>query len=1084
MSAIRAKPTFAMTVFAAVLSVSAANSFRVTPYVQHPKPTAMSLLWLAQTNGAARVEVWKDGTADVRTLEAVEREDLSADVTGGRFTADDVLQYCRAPELDYVNSVESADNYPAYTREKKSAGWSMPYTVPYQYRVRLTGLEADTLYRYRVTLDGDGASYENAFRTSPDPNAWRGFRFIYFSDSETEPADNPDSTGRTPDWSEPGATDTKHERAYLATQTECYASNLCAAVDFGTDLIVMAGDLAQKGSRQCDWDEFWRHNAGPLNDPAGSIPILASPGNHDYWSYCDGGTVATRKYLSYFEYEKNGAAVDPDQQERFHRVDYGPVTFIFLDANNGDDSKTDAAHDTNHYISRDASGRHDNNGGKDGFGCRAPDFNPGSAQYQWLEAQLKDAQEKSAFTFIVTHQCPFSVGHHGRPVGQDGEILSGQPLRVLLPLMHKYGVDGWLAGHDEMMERAVTTGTETLPDGTEVPHSFFVWDMGIAGDGLRGCKLYAGNTNEQYRADVDCPEVYENGVLVEGGKHYGHLEVTIDQDEKGNWRATFDPVYVFFNNDANGKSLYGGVRHYGDKQVRISNRNAGAAPAPQPVTKTSADVSTYVPTKMPQALLTTFWSDACSRGFSWQTDASVTETKLWLLKGEYDQDDGNTFVTNGTLVAGTCEALSSKTGDPAINGHRVHVENLEPGATYSYRFGGNGFYTYGKFTVAAAPRAVRIVNFSDTQTKGAPGLYKAENAVAAAVRTVGGAANVDLVICGGDLVDVSPLTNANHIVYGKDVPASGTWSYMYWKWGLMADILAPYFPDVPWVAVPGNHDYKYYLKTTEVNAFTTGMEEFGCGCSSFDIGCVHIANLPYFGTWTDTTAPKYKAAFDWLDADLKASSARWKVVCTHWGPYTTGDHSQEAGTKNLTWALAPILSANHVDLVLQAHDHTFSKSVPYRWDTNGYTSSATDETVLNLNPETVRFGGERWDANPAGTYYVSSGCAGPRTAEEPDYPDVDGPKSYTKRDPKIVMGKVAVKSDYFEIGHDASSDFHQFSSASDGSKGRQTFGILKVVGDRLSYDFYVAEEDGSVTLIDKLRVMKGDTEFGCLLMVK
>lgn len=140
-----AKLTFVMTAFAAALSVSAANSFRVTPYVQHPKPDAMTVMWLAQTNGAARAEVWKDGTADVRILDAVAREDLSADVTGGRFTADDVLQYCRAPELGYANSVESGDNYPNYTREKKSAGWSMPYTVPYQYRVRLTGLEADTL---------------------------------------------------------------------------------------------------------------------------------------------------------------------------------------------------------------------------------------------------------------------------------------------------------------------------------------------------------------------------------------------------------------------------------------------------------------------------------------------------------------------------------------------------------------------------------------------------------------------------------------------------------------------------------------------------------------------------------------------------------------------------------------------------------------------------------------------------------------------------------------------------------------------------------------------------------------------------
>ena len=32
------------------------------------------------------------------------------------------------------------------------------------------------------------------------------------------------------------------------------------------------------------------------------------------------------------------------------------------------------------------------------------------------------------------------------------------------------------------------------------------------------------------------------------------------------------------------------------------------------------------------------------------------------------------------------------------------------------------------------------------------------------------------------------------------------------------------------------------------------------------------------------------------------------------------------------------------------------------------------------------------------------------------------------------------------------------------------FGVLKIKGDRLAYDFYVAEEDGTSTLVDTLRV--------------
>ena len=156
-----------------------------------------------------------------------------------------------------------------------------------------------------------------------------------------------------------------------------------------------------------------------------------------------------------------------------------------------------------------------------------------------------------------------------------------------------------------------------------------------------------------------------------------------------------------------------------------------------------------------------------------------------------------------------------------------------------------------------------------------------------------------------------------------------------------------------------------------------------------------------------------------------------------------------------------------VDLVLQAHDHVFTKTVPYRWDTAGYTSATDDETVLNLNPETAMIGGVAYDVNPRGTYYVCTGCAGHRAAEEPTCPTIEGEHSFTKRDPCIVVGKIGVQSRFRNIGDYASADFHEIDA-----KGFQMFGVLKVEGDRLAYDFYVAEADGTSTLVDKLRVCK------------
>ena len=243
---------------------AAADTFRVTPYVQHPTPQAMSLLWLTATNGLATVEWW--------------------------------------PESDPLD-------YFGYTHAKQC----LTALVPWQYRHRIEGLQPDTRYAYRVTLAEGGAAYTNVFRTSPA--AFRPIRFVAYSDSETQPS----STGDCVVWENYAVdhdTTPNSNRRYYIDQTDGYASNICTMVSRQPDFFVIAGDLAEKGSDQTHWDEFWRHNAGALNDPAGSTPILAAPGNHEYHGYYAAdayGERGMRKYLSYFEFEPNGAAVEADR---------------------------------------------------------------------------------------------------------------------------------------------------------------------------------------------------------------------------------------------------------------------------------------------------------------------------------------------------------------------------------------------------------------------------------------------------------------------------------------------------------------------------------------------------------------------------------------------------------------------------------------------------------------------------------------------------------------------------------------------------------------------------------------------------
>ncbi len=425
--------------------------------------------------------------------------------------------------------------------------------APYKHTVRLSGLTPDTEYKYRVECGG--VQYSNKFRTAP--SGAKKMRFICYSDSETEP----ESTGEKVKWDDPN--DDASSRTYFVDQTTGYASNIVHIVRRKPDLILISGDLAEQGSRQADWDEFWKHNAGTINDPAGSIPILASPGNHEYNDYSlNYGENGLSKYLSYFDFNPNNAAVDNDQKERFHRLDYGIATFLFLDLNNGENPKdpngpyvdADFAKDTNFWLKEGTS--------------RAPLFNEGSAQWNWLEAQLKELSGQGRFVFVISHQCPYSVGYHGRVNGANPEeYLSGVPTRELVPLIAKYGVTAWICGHDEIYEHSVVTKCEIDGVKTDIA-PLHVYDVGYAGDGLRGRqRTPEPNEFEVFRAHVDAPEVWENGILVSGGKHYGHLEINIDQNAKGEWEATLTPAYVFVSQDANGQATHFERREYDDKTV-------------------------------------------------------------------------------------------------------------------------------------------------------------------------------------------------------------------------------------------------------------------------------------------------------------------------------------------------------------------------------------------------------------------------------------------------------------------------------------------------------------------------------------
>lgn len=494
------------------------SAFRVLPYVQTPTPRSVEVRWFS-TDPSPGTLLFNRGDCCVR---------------------------CVTTPVQATALVHSSFG--------EEPGGPHP-GAPWRHQVVLEGLIPGMRYTYSVRQGA--VEHTSTFRTAPTRDA--AVRFMVYADSETEPES---STVPPVEWPVgPGSNRPQGITRYLVDQTTGYRENLKVMQSRQPDFVLVTGDLVEAGGEQRDWDEFWKHNAGEYGHLASSVPLFAALGNHENYGgpgpfggyKTEPANFGTAKFLSYFSVPDNGAE-NPHHRGRYYRVDYGPIALITVDSSDGLPANT--VQDTNHSLAD----------------SHAPDFNPGSPQFAWLERQLADARKTARFTFVQYHHTAYGSGPHSVPFGTEGfSGQSGRALRVLEPLFHKYGVDAVFSGHDEMLERSVSRGVETLPSGATRPREIPYYDAGIGGDGLRGPSPNFDNPIRKFLAHDDAPEVWNGRQLVSGGKHYGHLEVNVTPPAQPGspWTTTIVPVHVFPLNDAEGRVTGFERREYADRVTLV-----------------------------------------------------------------------------------------------------------------------------------------------------------------------------------------------------------------------------------------------------------------------------------------------------------------------------------------------------------------------------------------------------------------------------------------------------------------------------------------------------------------------------------
>ena len=290
------------------------------------------------------------------------------------------------------------------------------------------------------------------------------------------------------------------------------------------------------------------------------------------------------------------------------------------------------------------------------------------------------------------------------------------------------------------------------------------------------------------------------------------------------------------------------------------------------------------------------------RTIMWQSDMTQPYSVEYRKVGGASQSVGG-------------ENISFKDGKGDYITYRAVLTGLEPGATYEYRVNKEkNKGAWHKLNTDDGTGFTALI-FPDSQSSDYSGWQQL------ARDAYGRNKDAALFINMGDLVD-----------NGEDVN----------QWNSWLTSVSTFSPDVPLAPVIGNHetytlDWKLRSPEAYLHLFTVpdnGLEKYKGQFYSFDYGDVHFTVLDTnFKEMAESQPALMADEIAWLEQDLSASKARWKIVLQHKDIMLYGFADGRQGEEHFIdvgEALMPVFEKYNVDAVLTAHLHTYRRRVPLR----------------------------------------------------------------------------------------------------------------------------------------------------------
>ena len=324
----------------------------------------------------------------------------------------------------------------------------------------------------------------------------------------------------------------------------------------------------------------------------------------------------------------------------------------------------------------------------------------------------------------------------------------------------------------------------------------------------------------------------------------------------------------------------------------------------------------------------TIGKDGTERNFTWYANTKE-KGKFEFAKLNAEKDFKDAKVLDATVI--------EKTNLSGYSSNQVTLDGLEPDTEYMYRFS-NGdavsevktFKTggTGDFSFFAAGDPQIGAGFEDEDEKGWDKTLKLLPELDP---------SASFLLSLGDQVNISDNERQYDAYINRD--------------GFNGLTLAPIIGNHD----SGNHAYTEHFKLSNVQeeGKTTAGSNYYYVYNNTLFICLNSNNRNY---------AEHKSTIK--KAIAENPNVKWKVVAFHHPPYTVASHALDGYISNMRSTLVPILKENKIDLVLNGHDHVYTRTHVMdgtkpiiEWE-NGEEGKAPNEYV-----------------NPKGIIYVTTNSA-------------------------------------------------------------------------------------------------------------